>query len=471
MTHPRQLFDEHGQGQVFRFFDALTPEQQDELARQASEIDLDELDRLVLSLVKNPPGINISSHDITPAEYIPASLKDQDPKQWQTAREAGEQAIRDGRIAAFTVAGGQGTRLGFDGPKGTFPVSPVSGKSLFQIFAEKLAAAGKRYQCCIPWFIMTSEGNHEETLTFFRDHSWFGLETENVQLFPQGTIPAVNPEGKILLSGKHSIAVSPDGHGGSLRALVRSGATRTMKDKRIDILSCFQVDNPLVKCIDPVFIGFHLVNKSQLSSKIVEKRSPDEKVGMFCKKNNHTCVIEYSDLPQQLQHETDATGALRFRAGSIAIHLFDRELIEQLGRADSKDNLPFRAVRKKIPSLDQNGQLIEPDKPNAIKFEMFIFDALPFADNPLILEALRESEFSPVKNAQGNDSPETSRRDQLNQFARWLKAAGADLTSAGASGMAIEISPKFADSEEVFIAAWKSLSPPPTLEDDFVIEG
>ncbi|NOX99706.1 MAG: UDPGP type 1 family protein [Verrucomicrobia bacterium] len=472
MIHPRHLFEDRGQGHVFRYFDELPPAQQDELTRQALTVDLDEIDHLVEILVNNPADSGITSHNVEPAEYISISTREQNPQQWQQAKAAGEQAIRDGRVAAFTVAGGQGTRLGFDGPKGTFPVSPVSGKPLFQIFAEKLAATEKRHQCTIPWFIMTSEGNHDDTLSFFQEHAYFGLKKENIHLFPQGTIPAVDSNGKILLTDKHLIALSPDGHGGSLRALVRSGATQIMKDKGIDILSCFQVDNPLVKCIDPVFIGFHLNNESQLSSKMVEKRSPDEKVGMFCKKDGSTCVIEYSDLPVELQHETEANGDLRFRAGSIAIHLFNRELIEQLGQAASEGSLPFHAARKKVPFLDTEGRFVEPEEANAIKFEMFIFDALPFADRPLVLETLREVEFSPVKNAEGEDSPETSRRDQLRKFARWLAAAGVEMpvNSDGTPKMAVEISPGFADSKETFVAAWKALETPPTLKDGLVLE-
>lgn len=472
MIHPRHLFDDYGQGHVFRFFDDLPPEKQDELTRQAASIDLDEIKHLVETLVNNKEKTGALTDDIKPAEYIPVSTKEQEPILWQQAKEAGENALRKGRVAAFTVAGGQGTRLGFEGPKGTFPVSPVSGKSLFQLFAEKLAASMERYQCDIPWFVMTSEGNHEQTFNFFRDHSWFGLNQNNVHLFPQGTIPAVDPDGKILLSDKHRIALSPDGHGGSLRALVRSGATQTMKDKGIDILSCFQVDNPLVKCIDPVFIGFHINRNSQLSSKIVEKRDAEEKVGLFCRKNDHTCVIEYSDLPQGLQYETESNGALRFRAGSIAIHLFNRELIEKLGAVGSDGALPFHAANKKVPWLNSEGQLIEPTEPNAIKFEMFIFDSIPFAENPMVLETKRESEFSPVKNAEGSDSPETSRRDQLRQFSRWLQAAGADLGSddEGGPDMAIEISPSFADSEEALIEAWRALPSPPQLKDGLVLE-
>lgn len=469
MIHPRHLFEQYGQDQVFRFFDDLPADKQDALTRQASSIDLDEIDQLVKTLVKREDSTESSSKDPEPADYIPVGSKGQNTEAWNKATEIGEQALRDGRVAAFTVAGGQGTRLGFDGPKGTFPISPVRGKSLFQIFAEKIKSSSQRYQNPIPWFIMTSLQNHDETTAFFSDHSFFGLDPESVHLFPQGTIPIVDQEGKILLKDKHRIAMSPDGHGGSLRALVRSGATQWMQEKGIDLLSCFQVDNPLVKCIDPAFIGFHLNGNSQLSSKIIVKKDPNEKVGVFCKIGAHTQVIEYSDLAQELQQQTSPDGALRFRAGSIAVHIFQRELVEKLGGDSGEGNLPFHVAHKKSRSLDDNGQLVES---SAIKFEMFIFDALPFAQNPLILETLRESEFSPVKNAQGSDSPESSRTDQLRQVARWFNASGIDLNtnSDGIPDLKIEISPLFADSKEHFIDAWKSLSPPPEIKNGLMLE-
>lgn len=469
MIDPRPIFEQYGQGQVFRFFNNLSAEKQHFLTRQAASIDLNEINHLVETLVKNPVTTGSSSQQIEPAYYIPVSSKKQTPLSWQQAQEVGETALREGQVAAFTVAGGQGTRLGFSGPKGTFPISPVSGKSLFQVFAQKLDACSQRYQHDIPWFIMTSEENHQQTQEFFQEHSWFGLNAENVQLFSQGTIPAVDQDGKILLADKHRIALSPDGHGGSLRALVRSGATQKMREQGINILSCFQVDNPLVKCIDPAFLGFHLNEKSQLSSKTIMKTSPAEKVGVFCEKDGRTCVIEYSDLSQQLQEQVESNGDLRFRAGSIAVHLFDRQLIEQLGGDDLGRSLPFHLARKKVSSLDSEGQLIEND---AIKFEMFIFDALPFAEKALVMETLRQSEFSPVKNAEGNDSPESSRRDQLRQFARWFNAAGVELPcdAHGDPEIKIEISPKFADSKESFAKAWKNLSPRPDLKEGLVLE-
>src|SRR6185503_1892057 len=248
-----------------------------------------------------------------------------DAGAWDKAKAVGEEALRAGRVAAFTVAGGQGTRLGYDGPKGTFPVTPLKQKPLFQVFAEKIRAAGTRYGRPLHWFIMTSQANHEATEAFFAEHRHFGLEPGRVHFFRQGRMPAVNFEGKILLETKSSIALSPDGHGGSLRALDRSGSLDLMRREGIDTLSYFQVDNPLVRCIDPAFIGWHLVRSSEMSSKMVPKAYAEEKVGHFCTQHGKTVVIEYSDLPMAMQRETDAKGGLRYIAGSIAIHLLDRE--------------------------------------------------------------------------------------------------------------------------------------------------
>ncbi|MCF6312390.1 MAG: UDPGP type 1 family protein [Verrucomicrobiales bacterium] len=467
MNPLRQHFEDRGQGQVFRFFDQISSDQQEQLIRQANAIDLDEIDTLVENLLKSS-ATQEAALDLQPANYLPVPCNRDSSESWQKAHAIGSQALNDGKVAAFTVAGGQGTRLGFAGPKGTFPISPVSGKTLFQIFAEKIAASEKQHQCTIPWFIMTSEGNHQDTLTFFEENHWFSLSAENIHLFPQGTLPAVDQNGKILLEDKHRIALSPDGHGGSLRALVRSGATQRMADQGIEILSCFQVDNPLVQCIDPTFIGFHLEKKSTLSSKTIMKTNAGEKVGVFCQQGEQTCVVEYSDMSQELQQQTESDGSLSFRAGSIAVHLFDRQLIEQLGGDHDSVTLPFHLARKKISALDKSGQ---PSSIDGIKFEMFIFDALPFAQSPMILETLREEEFSPVKNAQGNDSPESSKQDQLKQFARWLAAVGIQLPTddKAVPTINIEISPSFADCEEGFIKAWNNLPTPPKVKDGTIL--
>ena len=416
-------------------------------------------------------GLNLDG--LAPAPYEPRPEKGGDAKAWAEAKSVGEAALRAGRVAAFTVAGGQGTRLGYDGPKGTFPVTPVKAKTLFQVFAEKIRAAGARYGKPVHWFIMTSHANHAATETFFTEHGFFGLDRSQVHFFRQGRMPAVDLDGKILLESKSTIAMSPDGHGGSLRALDRSGALDLMEKAGIDILSYFQVDNPLVRGIDPAFIGWHVLGGSEMSSKMVPKAYAGEKVGHFCTQNGQTIVIEYSDLPKSYQEETDpATGGLRYLAGSIAIHVFDTKFIRRMANGGEGVALPFHRADKKIPTIDAAGNAVKPDKPNGVKFEMFVFDALPFAKNPVIIETLRADDFSPVKNAEGLDSPKTCADDQLRQFTRWLTANGASVP-ADATGLppfAVEVSPLFGYDEDSFADAWKKLPAKPAITAGLYLE-
>jgi len=450
-----QIFETNGQGQVFKYFDSLSSSEQDALLRQAEQIDLAELEEWTNKLVLGNGPADEDYSNLEPAPLVDLPRNGSDQAEWDKAFAAGEEALRAGRVAAFTVAGGQGTRLGFDGPKGTYPVTPVTKKTLFQVFAEKIQASAERYGKPIPWFIMTSVINHDATVKFFEENNYFGLSSDQVSFFTQGFMPAVDPEGKILMESKGKIAVSPDGHGGSLRALVRSGATKQMADAGIDIISYFQVDNPLVRCIDPAFIGFHILNGSELSSKAVPKVDAAEKVGVFCQQDGVAKVVEYSNLSDELSAETLPNGQLRFRAGNIAIHIFSREFVDRVGGGtDASMKLPFNRAHKKIACLNENGETEKPSEPNGYKFEMFVFDSLPFAKNPIIVETAREDDFSPVKNAEGTDSPESSRKDQLRQFARWVKAAGQDIETdeTGLPTFDFEISPLFADCEEAYKA-------------------
>tara|TARA_R110002096_G_scaffold23696_4_gene75358 strand:+ start:150 stop:1577 length:1428 start_codon:yes stop_codon:yes gene_type:complete len=474
MSDIQKLYSEKGQGHVFAFFDSLNVEEQQLLEHQAASIDLDEIAELTSSLIQGSSDQDHSlSEDLEPAEYIPLpDSSEGNPTDWIAAREKGEAALRSGRVAAFTVAGGQGTRLGYDGPKGTYGVTPVLQNSLFQVFAEKILASSRIFGRPIPWYILTSTINHDATEAFFEENAFFGLPKDKIHFFSQGLMPAVDTDGKIVLSERGQIALSPDGHGGALRALVRSGSIRQMEADGIDVISYFQVDNPIVRCIDPSFIGFHLQHDSELSSKTVPKAYPKEKVGVFCQDGDRKLVVEYSDLPDELAEATDDTGALRFRSGSIAIHLFDRNFVNRIGSGqDESARLPFHLAHKKVPFVDASGALQTPESPNARKFEMFVFDALPFAKNPVIIETAREDDFSPVKNAEGVDSAQTSRDDQLRQFARWANAAGIALEQdqSGFPSITFEVSPLFADTAERFSKAWDALENKPELTDGLVL--
>ncbi|MFZ5494087.1 MAG: UTP--glucose-1-phosphate uridylyltransferase [Verrucomicrobiota bacterium] len=461
-----------GQGQVFAFWEQLSAAARAELLSQAAEVDLAEVERLNRELVFKTAGGGANLDGLAPAPVTRLPEHGGDAAAWARALAAGEAALRAGRVAAFTVAGGQGTRLGYDGPKGTFAITPLKRKPLFQVFAEKIQATGRRYGKPLHWFIMTSHANHVQTEAFFAEHRFFGLDKARVHFFRQGRMPAVGYDGKILLETRGTLALSPDGHGGSLRALHRSGALDLMKSEGVDTLSYFQVDNPLVRCVDPAFIGFHLTAGSEMSSKMVPKAYPEEKVGHFCLQDGRIVVVEYSDMPMSMQKETKADGSLRYGAGSIAIHVIDREFARRMASGGAGVALPFHRADKKIATVDAAGNPVKPAKANGVKFEMFVFDALPFAKNSIVIETARADDFSPVKNAEGVDSPKTCREDQMRQWARWLKAAGVPVATdaTGLPPFALEISPLFALDAAGFAERWRALSPKPAVADGLYLE-
>jgi UDP-N-acetylglucosamine/UDP-N-acetylgalactosamine diphosphorylase len=356
----------------------------------------------------------------------------------------GKELIHQGKVAAFVVAGGQGTRLGFDGPKGDFPISPIKNKTLFQIFAEYIAAASKRYKTDYPWYVMTSPLNRAGTEEIFHTNKYYGLEPENVFIFQQGTMPNFIKDGRILMSDKANLSCSPDGHGGSLKALYKSGAVEDMKKRGVEFISYFQVDNPLINIFDPLFIGLHALDKAEMSSKALIKTGPYEKVGNFCLVDGRLTVIEYSDLPDELAEKRNPDGSLAFRLGSIAIHIISRGFIERLN-ADGF-SLPLHRAVKKIPHIDEDGKPVKPARPNGVKLETFVFDAIPLASKSIILETLREEEFAPTKNATGVDSAVTSRKMLIERAASWLESAGLNVPKKpdGSFDCEIEIAPSFA---------------------------
>jgi len=470
----RELFEQRGQSDVFRFWNQLDQTERSSLLEQASQIDLDELDSLVETLVKSSDSNSEINYDgLISSPYVQLPVDDAAKAEWAEARELGEKAIRAGKVAAFTVAGGQGTRLGYDGPKGTFPVTPITQKSLFQVFAEKILFARRSYECALPWYVMTSHINHEATVGFFQDNGYFGLSEDSVTFFKQGLMPAVDADGKIILEAPSKIAMSPDGHGGALRALDRSGSLDDMASQGVEYLSYFQVDNPLVQAVDPTFVGFHIKTGSTMSSKMLPKAYEAEKLGHFCKQGDQMVVVEYSDMPDELTALRDPDGQLTFRAGSIAIHVVSVSFIRELTAEGSSLQLPFHKANKKIAFVDEGGATVKPSEPNGVKFELFVFDALPFASNPVVVETTRLGDFSPVKNAEGIDSAESCSKDQQKLFAQWLNAAGlAEATDDDDLPLRkIEISPLFANDEESFKKAWETSGRSISSQGDLLIEG
>jgi len=445
-----------GQDHLLRFHDRLDPDEQASLLRQIEALDLESLPDLIERYVRTKPDFSPPA-DLAPAPYFPAD-PDSSRRPWNrgAARERGEALIRAGKLACFVVAGGQGTRLGFQGPKGCYPAGAVSGKPLFQIFAEQIRAAQDKFQVTIPWYIMTSPMNHEDTIAFFRERDLFGLDENDVHFFPQGVMPSIDREsGRILLAEPGVIATNPDGHGGSITALDRSGALADIARRGIEHVSYFQIDNPLVKLADPVFLGIHAwdeVSSGEMASKMLPKRDPAEKVGVFCESDGRVRMIEYSDLPDDLARARRDDGTLRFNAGNPAIHLLGVAFLEKLN-SDPTLSLPFHRADKKVPFVDlETGDRVEPDQPNAVKLERFVFDALPLAERSVILETDRIEEFAPIKNAEGADSPDSSRRLQTERAARWLEGLGVEVprTADAEPDCTLEISPLTAlDAEDL----------------------
>jgi len=436
-----------GQGHIFRWWKELSEESRNRLLDQLRSIDFDLLNRLKKKCDEFKREEKRAC-EMEPVDVIRVPETEEERRREHEARTIGEKKICEGGVCAFLVAGGQATRLGFSGPKGCFPIGPVTGKSLFQIYAEKIMAASKRYNIQIPWYIMTSETNDRETREFFIKNNFFGFDREDIFFVKQRMIAAIDENGKLILDKKDHIFVSPNGHGGSLLALYENGALEDIKKRGIEIISYFQVDNVLINIIDPVFIGYHLMEKSEMSSKMVRKKSPYEKVGVFGRVNGRVRVIEYSEIGEKDMNARNRDGSLKYSAGSIAIHLLNVDFVER--QVNSGLNLPYHVAYKKIPYLDESGNLIVPERPNGYKFEMFIFDILSDAKNPVIMEIERDREFGPVKNKEGENSPETARRKMCNLFGSWLEEAGVDVSRDEDGNVVgeIEISPLYASSSD-----------------------
>jgi UDP-N-acetylglucosamine/UDP-N-acetylgalactosamine diphosphorylase len=437
----------HHQEHLLRFWDGLDADGRTRLARQIERIDLQQIATLFNGAAQSQDWAELSRRADPPLAMRLANRQGGGRFDPEAARTRGVEALAAGKIGVLIAAGGQGSRLGFDHPKGLYPIGPVSGASLLQIHFEKAIALAQRHRRSVPVYMMTSPVTHDEQASFLAQHHRFGLPPDDLLIFCQGTMPAVDAEtGKLLLAEKDSLFLSPDGHGGTVAALAASGAIDDMRRRRIEHLFYLQVDNPLLPIGDAEFIGYHLLARSDLTSMVVAKQTPQDRVGNFAMIDGRMHVIEYSDLPDNVAEKRDASGSLIFWAGSIAVHMFSVAFLERA--LALKEALPFHVARKKVPYIDKAGRHIEPESPNALKFERFIFDLLPHAENPLVVEYAEADVFAPLKNAPGvdRDTPEYVQRFLLSQHRGWLEAAGTRV----ADGVPVEISPLWAlDSEGV----------------------
>jgi UDP-N-acetylglucosamine/UDP-N-acetylgalactosamine diphosphorylase len=430
------LFATYEQYDIIEYCKGLTPLEENLFLKNLEVLDL----KLVFELHKKfflGDGTPLAEETmgIEPAPIIAIPRTENEKAQEQKAQQVGESLIRDGKVAVLIVAGGQGSRLGFDGPKGIYPISPIQQKSLFQLFAEQVKAQSKRYNTRIPLLIMTSMENHDETVRFFEDKDYFGLGKETLHFFQQDMLPAITPDGKLVLQNNSGLFANPNGHGGSLKALYDSGVLETLLKKGFTELFYCQVDNPLVKIADPVFLGYHTMARAEASTKVVRRRSIEEKVGVYLSSNGKDAIIEYSDLSPEYMSALDEAGNILYWAGNTAIHIFSLPFIKRIN--DHGFALPYHCARKNTDITDRNGQSIRLD---VWKFETFVFDAIPLAERTCCMEILREEEFAPVKNSEGADTPETARQAMEHLFRSWIEKAGVKITP----GVVVEISPLYA---------------------------
>jgi UDP-N-acetylglucosamine/UDP-N-acetylgalactosamine diphosphorylase len=437
----------HGQEHVLRRLDELDGESRQRLLRQLAGLDFARLDRFKLLINTPPTDVSFADVSAAPIERLPLNEVQQEAER-RIAR-IGRQALEADRVAVVTVAGGQGTRLRYDHPKGMYPITPILEKSLFRHFAEQILAGRRRHGCSLPWFVMTSPTNDAETRAFFRRSGFFDLGEGSVHFFVQRVNPIVDRDGRLLMADRDRLLVGPDGHGGTFSALAEAGMLDVLREGGWDLVSYFQVDNPLVTVVDPRFIGHHLNRGADFSCKVVPKRDPEEGLGLAVMKGDRPAVIEYVDVPPEVAAARLPSGKLRLRYGSIAIHVIDVPFAERV--AAQAEGLPWHVARKRYEILNERGEVALAPPDSCYKFERFVFDALRFADECAFVEVRRDTEFAPVKNAEGQDSPATARQLMQRRWLQWLQEAGARVSLPNdLSGPVVEISPLYAaDAEQL----------------------
>ncbi len=395
------ILKEYGQEHIIKFLENLNPQEKEELENQILKIDFHQLTELYEN-AKKP--VEIKENKIEKIDYI--DKQKMNIIQREELADLGGSIVSSGKYAVVTMAGGQGSRLEHPGPKGTFRLDVYGkGKYLFEILVDNLKEANKRYQTTIPWYIMTSKENHDETYQFLEKNNYFGYDKNYVTLFMQGELPLVSLDGKLLIGKNKLVKLASDGNGGTFASLRLSGALADMKERGIEWVFIGSVDNVLLKMVDTVLLGFAIDKGVQIASKSIVKANPHEKVGVFCKMNGHPKVIEYSELPEKMAEEIDDDGELRYGESHVMCNLFTIDAIEEI----SKQPLIYHSAIKKNSYLDENGKEVVPTEKNCYKFEAFIFDAFTFFDDIAILRGKREEDFAPVKNKEGVDSPKTAK--------------------------------------------------------------
>ena len=396
-----ELLKKYKQNHIINLLNKLDIEKKQELINQISKIDFEQLMELYENTKKQ---IEIKENKIESISYLDKNKLSNEQKN--ELDNLGEEIVKNGQYAVVTMAGGQGTRLGHSGPKGTFKLDVYGkGKYLFEILVENLKEANKKYNTNIPWYIMTSKENNKDTVEFLEKNNYFGYDKKQVTIFTQSELPLVDTKGKLLVTKEMKIKEASDGNGGTYSSLRASGALADMKEKGIKWIFIGSVDNALLKMVDVTLLGMAIQKNVQIASKSVVKANPHERVGVFCKMNGHPKVIEYTELPEKMAEEVDENGELKYGESHIMCNLYTIDAIEKI----SKEILMYHSAFKKNSYIDEKGIEVVPDKPNSYKFESFIFDAFEFFDDIAILRGKREDDFAPVKNKDGVDSPKTAK--------------------------------------------------------------
>ena len=396
----KELLSKYGQEHLLVCYEKLSNDDKEKLLDQILSIDFELMNQLYENTKKE---IDMGNDVISPIGYVDKSKITEN--EYSEIDAIGTKAIKAGKLAALTMAGGQGTRLGYDGPKGTFDLGLPSHKTLFEILCDTLKVASKKYGVDIPWYIMTSNENNKQTVEFFEKHNYLGYPKDCIKFFIQGELPMIGTDGKILVNEDGLIKLAADGHGGVFESMTKSGVLEDMKKRNVEWIFIGGVDNTLVHMVDPILVGLAEKNKCTAAGKSVVKDRPEEKVGVFCTRNGKPSVVEYTEITEEMANMTDENGELVYGESHILCNLFNIERINDI----AKHKLPYHSAFKKAKYIDENGELVEPSEPNAYKFEAFIFDAFTSLDSMAVLRVKREEEFAPVKNAEGNDSPATSR--------------------------------------------------------------
>ena len=397
----KNILKKYNQYEIYEILEKIDKENKEKLANQILEIDFDKL----LKLYNNRNGKEKKDFKIEPIDYIDKSKLTEEEKEEYS--KIGEEIIENEQYAVVTMAGGQGTRLGWKGPKGTFKLYiGENGKYIFEILVDSLKRAKDRYGKEVYWYIMTSEENNKDTIDFFEEHNYFGYTKEKVKFFIQDCLEMISEDGNLLITNKYEIKKASNGNGSIYKALQNTGMIEDMKNKSVKWVYICGVDNIMANMVDTVLLGLTIKNKMSSASKSVKKSNPEEKVGLFCKKNGRPAIVEYIDMSEKDIYARKDDGELVYGESNILGHLFNIEAIEKLASFDLK----YHCAHKKCSYMNNELKEVVPKEPNAYKFEAFIFDNFEYLDDMLILRVKREDEFAPIKNAEGTDSPQTAKK-------------------------------------------------------------